>query len=132
MDFDTIRRFLDEAERVVVPEEPPSAYGEPVRPDETEVGHSSLQVRKLYTLAQIKADIAVECARLYDAREDTDGSGLAMAHERTLEIDCLEVLAEMFMMVDSIRVTGGEGEVNPRAGWRVAWTPPPDDGDDEA
>lgn len=130
MDFDTIRRWLNEAEAIEVPREPPAAYGDPVGEKETVIRLAPMTAQRLYTLAQAKADIAVACARLYSFTEDSDGSGLIAIHERSLEIQALEDLAEKLVAIESLRETRGEGSVDVRTGWQVAWDPESESPDD--
>jgi len=106
-----------------VSQDPPMLCATEPELDETVIGHVPLDIRRMYVLAQIKANQLIDIGNDYKPHEDSDGSALMTIRRLSAEIEMLEDDADKSLNLEFMEVTRGEGSIRVCAGWGVAWSP---------
>jgi hypothetical protein len=107
-----------------------------VQEGETVIGTVPLEVRRLYALAQVKAQRIIAIAKKYGPGDEAQGDDLREVNSLQFEMNILEGCADALIGMEFVEQAGYEGTVWVRAGWVVAWNPivecDCEDEDDEA
>ncbi len=121
--FDTVRRLLDEAEKVgAIPEQPPFTV-KPMPAGSSIVGVVPLEIRRLFVLARDRARELLRLAKKYEDALEIPAS--VMVRVRTLQSDIylLEGNGEELIERIFFEETSGVGSLTIHKDWQVAWDP---------